>query len=50
MRGYRDFYKDRRNLKLTEMRTTMGGVCMGKWAAVKILVLYIDTYFFPVGH
>lgn len=42
--------KDRRNLTLTEMRITMGVVCMGKWGTVKILVLDIDKYFFPVGH
>lgn len=28
----------------------MGGVCIGKWGTAKILVLDIDTYFFPVGH
>lgn len=48
--GDRDFYKDGRKLTLTEMRITVGGACVGKWGVIKILVLDIDTYFFPTGH
>ena len=35
---------------LTEMRITVGGACVGKWGVIKILILDIDTYFFPIGH